>query len=1229
MIAIIDTNVIADDPFFFNKFKNTAIVLPMVVLEELDKLKSYEGLVGKNCRTFIKQLRNILRSNNRNGTNTFHFAKDKIKSSVNDNIIIHTAQRITKSSKKSVTLYTNDINMQIKAKSLDIDAKSFEFEPDVSIYEQSYKELTVTDETLALLAQGHAISVDNDYSPNQYVLVNGALPVKYNAANGTIKRLVSIEDGIMGLKTKNLEQVFAMDALLDDNIKLVSLIGQAGTGKAQPLDSKLLTPSGWVFMGDIKVGDLVIGKNGKPTKVMGVFPQGKKSIYEVKFSDDTIVECCDEHLWTVQSSKDRDRKLPYKTMQLKDMIKDGITLPKRGDRKNYSIPLVEPVEFNKKNHFIHPYILGSLIGDGTMIHQLGISSADFEIVDKFNNLIDNKYHLVKRGKYDYYIHRKERIYGNISNPVTKFNLNGNINKTYMNKSEITNDGFSINSIEKAIASGKVYKNYYWKREDVKKLSTNEYKQALIDLGLWGKKSYTKFIPNDYLFDSVENRIALLQGLMDTDGTLDKRTGSTSYSTSSFQLSCDFMELIRSLGGFCRSTSKIPTYTYLNQKKIGARSYTIHFKLPNNIDCFSLKRKLDKTVTKTKYKSDRKYISETKYIGEKECQCIMVDSEDHLYVTDGYNVTHNTLISLAAALHKTLDEGKYDNIIIARPTVSMGEDLGYLPGPQPLDAKILTPNGWTTMGELKVGDKVSCGDGTFAPVLNIYPKGIKDVYKITTTDGTSTEACDDHLWLTQTHENKKRGKVGSIKTTNEIRNSLKNKKGNLNHYLPRNSAITFLNNQNDITIPPYLLGVLIGNGCYTKAAASVNFTTIDNECLNRIIYEASLIGCNITKNSDISYTFKSNLFNNKPAKLVKIENLSINNYKIYNSIGIALKDNNINRSTMHNRCNNNLVIDNIKYSFIDTNIKYTNKIKTLLNDLNIYGKKSYEKSIPDAYKFSTIETRLNLLRGLMDTDGNCKKNGEATFTTTSLTLANDIVHLVRSLGGRSTIMSRDRIGKVSTHKDRKIISRRISYSVSISLTKEYNPFFIKRKAERFKCQYIHSPVIKSIELVGQKETQCIKIDHPDHLYITDNFIVTHNTAEEKLAPWAACFFDNIDFLLGGYSKCGSAQSLLDVGVIKLESLSHMRGRSLSRKYILLDEIQNFSKAEIKTLLTRAGEGTKIVIMGDVYQIDNRHVDITNNGLTYATEQFREQGISANVTLTKSERSELAMLAGKLL
>jgi len=142
-------------------------------------------------------------------------------------------------------------------------------------------------------------------------------------------------------------------------------------------------------------------------------------------------------------------------------------------------------------------------------------------------------------------------------------------------------------------------------------------------------------------------------------------------------------------------------------------------------------------------------------------------------------------------------------------------------------------------------------------------------------------------------------------------------------------------------------------------------------------------------------------------------------------------------------------------------------------------------------------------------------------------------------------------------------------------------------------------------------------------------------EEKLNPWMQPIFDSLDFLMGGgmplrqkrISK--TYQELIHQGLLAVEPITYIRGRSLPNSFFVVDEAQNLTPHEVKTILTRAGEGTKVVLTGDPHQIDNLYIDSTNNGLTYVIERFKDSGIAAHVTLKRGERSELATLAAELL
>ncbi len=142
-----------------------------------------------------------------------------------------------------------------------------------------------------------------------------------------------------------------------------------------------------------------------------------------------------------------------------------------------------------------------------------------------------------------------------------------------------------------------------------------------------------------------------------------------------------------------------------------------------------------------------------------------------------------------------------------------------------------------------------------------------------------------------------------------------------------------------------------------------------------------------------------------------------------------------------------------------------------------------------------------------------------------------------------------------------------------------------------------------------------------------------TLEEKLGPWMQPIFDNVEYLMGltkADKRAGrGADELIDLGIIEIEPLTYIRGRSLPNQYFIVDEAQNLTPHEVKTILTRVGENTKIILTGDPYQIDNPYVDSESNGLTYVVSRFKDTPIAATVTLYKGERSELAELAANLL
>ena len=208
---------------------------------------------------------------------------------------------------------------------------------------------------------------------------------------------------------------------------------------------------------------------------------------------------------------------------------------------------------------------------------------------------------------------------------------------------------------------------------------------------------------------------------------------------------------------------------------------------------------------------------------------------------------------------------------------------------------------------------------------------------------------------------------------------------------------------------------------------------------------------------------------------------------------------------------------------------------------------------------------------------------------------------------------------------------------------------RNKEQAFAIDMLLDPSIKIVSLIGRAGSgktlmaiaaglqQTIGLRSENNHY--DRLIVSRpvqplgkdigflpGTMEEKMLPWLMPIQDNLKFLMGDRT---SLELYMEKGKIELEALTYIRGRSIANAFIIIDEAQNLTKHEIKTIITRIGEGTKIVLTGDIEQIDNVYVNETSNGLAHAVESFKDYHISGHVTFRKGERSELATLASKVL
>jgi len=397
----------------------------------------------------------------------------------------------------------------------------------------------------------------------------------------------------------------AIEKLLSNN-KFI-LADDMGVGKFLTNNTLIYTELGIKKMGEIVIGDRVIGSNGKPCNVIGVFPQGIKDTYKITFNDGYSIISGDEHLWSVSSpnygkNTKNERLKKSLILSTKQMFEGGVIIIK-GDgynsEKNYNIetyykspngnnkwqiPIVKPIEFINDNKLpIDPYLLGLGLGDGSFNGK----NIRFSLhKDDYDELFSN--HLLKENK-----------------------PQDNKRNGYINVGE-----------------------------------------SLFDLGIEHTRSHNKFIPEIYKYSSIENRLAILQGLMDTDGhCMLSKNGSfrgTEYSTISEKLCDDVCEIVQTLGGIARKKSRRSFYKKDGKRVECSISYRVNIKLPSGMNPFRLKRKSERYNEPQKYPTGR-YIKNIEKIGQDECTCISVDAPDKLYVTEHCIVTHNTTSAIIASL----------------------------------------------------------------------------------------------------------------------------------------------------------------------------------------------------------------------------------------------------------------------------------------------------------------------------------------------------------------------------------------------------------------------------------------------------------------------------------------------------------------------------------------------------------------------------------------------------
>ncbi|WUH93583.1 PhoH family protein [Streptomyces sp. NBC_00433] len=364
-------------------------------------------------------------------------------------------------------------------------------------------------------------------------------------------------------------------------------------GRAQPVFTKVLTPSGFRPIGELQVGDLAIGSNGEPTPVLGVYPQGEKDIYRVTAQDGSSTLCCGEHLWTVRTAADRRRDKPWRVLETKEMIGNL----RAAHARRYELPLLTaPVCLPAQEVPMDPYALGLLLGDGCLTGSTtpSFSPGDLELIPALEAALPGV-KATSRGRVDHTLNRVRAV-GDVvtlENPVTA---------------------------------------------------------ALRTLDLLGNRSHAKFVPDVYLQNSAEVRLAVLQGLLDADGgpaVQDGRTCRVQYTTTSVLLRDDVVALVQSLGGVAytgRRAAEGRTPGRVNGRDVHHRydAHVLDIRLPEGVEPFRLARKRASYHAAGGGGHPMRFIDSIEPAGREEAVCIQVAAADSLYVTEDYLLTHNTL-----------------------------------------------------------------------------------------------------------------------------------------------------------------------------------------------------------------------------------------------------------------------------------------------------------------------------------------------------------------------------------------------------------------------------------------------------------------------------------------------------------------------------------------------------------------------------------------------------------
>ncbi len=349
--------------------------------------------------------------------------------------------------------------------------------------------------------------------------------------------------------------------------------------------------------------------------------------------------------------------------------------------------------------------------------------------------------------------------------------------------------------------------------------------------------------------------------------------------------------------------------------------------------------------------------------------------------------------------------------------------------QPLDARIKATTGWKSMGEVQVGDALASVDGAASIVTGVFPQGERQAYRITFSDGRSTECCAEHLWRIHCRS----WDAPRVVTTAKLLEMLSRKR--YQHRLWVDQVDGEFGHSDPLPVDPWVLGALIGDG--DTAGSSPMFSTSSEEMVERMQAQVG-------------------------------EAMAVNHSQAYDwrLVGAAC----VGRQGGGHK---------------------PNPVTEGLRELGLWGLGAHEKFIPQTYLQANRLARLNVLRGLLDTDGWVEKWGSIRFSTCSYRLAKDVVELVRSLGGWATLDDK----RTRYTYQGQVREGRPAFVVNVHHHDPRSLFLLSDKRDRLPVSWENrrKPVVTSIVPTRIVATQCISVSHPSKLYVTDDYVVTHNTS----------------------------------------------------------------------------------------------------------------------------------------